>query len=502
MKNNKNIERKLKNAVEQITPNVLDNILSQCSEQRGKVMKMKKSNNKKLFKNLIGIAAAFAIILGGFFTVKNLNNDSVYSTVTFDVNPSVEMSVTDKEKIIEVKALNDDAKVVLGDMDFKDSSLDVAVNAIIGSMVRNGYIDDLSNSILISVDCEVESDGKKLEEKLNKNVENLLKNDKFSGAVLSQTLEHENDTKSKAEKYGITVGKAQLINKIIATNSRYTFEQLVPLTVNELNLISKSDNEPLESVNINGNSSDKKYIGKDKAKTIALSHAGIDESIIFDFECELEYENGKMIYEVDFHSGSKEYEYDIDALNGVIIKSHNEIENDLPTENSSDIPNSSNVKIDKSKAKNIALNHAGVKESNISQYEIELEKDDGRWEYEISFNVGNTEYDYTINAETGKIIDSEKDYDDDYKPQNDTTSSKPSTSSTNSSLITKVKAKEIALNHAGVKATAIREYEIELDKENGINEYEISFKCGKYEYDYSINAETGKIIKSEKELDD
>ncbi len=494
MKNNDNIERNLKISVEKITPNVIDNILSQCGEQRGKVMKMKKSNNKKLIKGIVGIAAAFAIIIGGFFAIRNINrNEAVYSTVTLDVNPSIEITATDKEKIINVKALNDDAEKVIGKMDFEDSSLEVAVNAIIGSMVKNGYIDELSNSILISVDCKKAEDGKKLEEKLNKDIDDILKNNKLSGAVLSQTVNHDNDIDKKAEKYGITVGKAQLINTIISSNKRYTFDQLVPLTINELNLIAKTDSKPIESVNVKGNSSDKKYIGKEKAKSLALAHAGVNANNIFDYDCELEYENGKMIYEIDFNFNNYEFEYDINAVNGAIIKSYKE-KDDEDTENPTS-PSSVNVKIDKAKAKEIALNHASVNASDISQYKIEYEKDDGIWEYEISFNVGNTEYDYIINAENGKIIESEKDYDDDY-----TTSQKPSSS--NNEIINKAKAKEIALNHAGVKASTIREYEIELDKENGINEYEISFKSGKYEYEYSINAETGKIINNEKELDD
>ena len=40
-----------------------------------------------------------------------------------------------------------------------------------------------------------------------------------------------------AKEYGITNGKAQLINQIIATNGRDTFKDLAPLTINQLNQI-------------------------------------------------------------------------------------------------------------------------------------------------------------------------------------------------------------------------------------------------------------------------
>lgn len=64
-----------------------------------------------------------------------------------------------------------------------------------------------------------------------------------------------------------------------------------------------------------------------------------------------------------------------------------------------------NVYIGESKAKNIALQHAGVQESHISFTKLKLDKDDNRFVYEIEFYVGNKEYDYEINAYTGEIID-------------------------------------------------------------------------------------------------
>lgn len=63
------------------------------------------------------------------------------------------------------------------------------------------------------------------------------------------------------------------------------------------------------------------------------------------------------------------------------------------------------------------------------------------------------------------------------------------------------KAKEIALNHAGVSADNIYDLEIELDRDYGAVSYEISFKCNGFEYDYDIDAYSGDIIKSEKETD-
>lgn len=65
--------------------------------------------------------------------------------------------------------------------------------------------------------------------------------------------------------------------------------------------------------------------------------------------------------------------------------------------------------IDKQRAKEIALNHAGIKAENISGYRIELDRDDGVTSYEIEFDSAGYEYNYDINAKTGEIINSGKD---------------------------------------------------------------------------------------------
>lgn len=68
--------------------------------------------------------------------------------------------------------------------------------------------------------------------------------------------------------------------------------------------------------------------------------------------------------------------------------------------------------------------------------------------------------------------------------------------------ITYDEAKEIALGHAGLTETDIRYYKSEVDRERKITVYEIEFDAGKYEYEYEINADTGKVIKAEKEIRD
>ncbi len=158
--------------------------------------------------------------------------------------------------------------------------------------------------------------------------------------------------------------------------------------------------------------------------------------------------------------------------------------------------NTSDNLISKQEAKEIALNHAGLKESDVKGYSIELDKEINSIKYEISFYSGNSEYEYEINAKSGKVIKSEKETKRVTKPQ---TAPETTTANTSDNLISKQEAKEIALNHAGLKEADIKGYSIELDRETNSIKYEISFYSGAFEYEYELNATNGKILQSEKE---
>ncbi len=497
------INRKLNSAVENTVPDVLSSVLQQCENlEKGKVIRMTETKKRKnIFVKFAAVAAAFVILAAGVVgTLHYRANSFVESKISLDVNPSIEIDINKNEKVLAVKPLNADGKKIVGDMDFKGSNLEVTVNALIGSMLKEGYIDELSNSILVSVDNDNKEKGEELKVKLSEMINTILSGEKFSGAVLSQTVAHDNEIQKKAEEYGITEGKAQLISKIVETDSRYTFDSLAALSVNELNILASSGEKLEENVEHTGTASEKKYIGASKAKTAALKHAGVAEKDISNYRYELDFDDGVMVYEIEFYVGKTEYEYEINAVDGAVVShSVDRDEDDAPVnntapekeepskENNSSEGNTSAKKyISESKAKAAALAHAGVKATDITGYSIEL--DDGV--YEIDFDSKGYEYSYDINALTGKVIGSEKEKDDDYVPE----------SSAVADIISKSKAKSKALADAGVDAADIRDYSIELDDDENV--YEIEFASGAYEYSYEINALTGKIIDREKEKDD
>ena len=467
--NNKDIEKNILNAFNKIQPNQLDSILSDCAKQEKRMIIVQETTTKNNWMpRVLSLAAAVVLTVGLITGITYLNKpkDTIAATILLDVNPSIDIKINKNEKVVDVTAMNKDAEKVVGDMDFKGSDLKVTVNALIGSLVRNGYINDVTNSILVSVEGEDELAADSLEEKLLNEISNLLN----KGSVLAQKVNADEDVRRIAEEYGVSIGKAQLVKELAMKSTIYKYEDLVGLTINELNLLSKNlDNS---SIQRNGNPSDKAYIGTRRAKEIALGNLGINENEANGLTIELDFDERKIVYEVEFTYNSIEYEYIIDALDGDILfidKDNIRTSNYTPSNNTNNNNQYASDLIGEQRAKSVVLSNAGVNESQIRGYFIEKEYDDGVVKYEIKFYANGFEYEYELNARTGTIIKVEKEEDDDYYEYNASSTSQPSGNVYNYSGTTYVD------QNGTVYELDDGKWEVEEDKkiENGIT----------YEYD-------------------
>ena len=152
-------------------------------------------------------------------------------------------------------------------------------------------------------------------------------------------------------------------------------------------------------------------------------------------------------------------------------------------------------------AKEIALKHSNLTSDEVSFIKAEKDMDNGIEKYDIEFYYNNTEYDYEINAANGEIIN--YDYDvENYNiqsPQQSNSQPQNNQQQTNTSNISVDKAKEIALNHAGLAANQVSFIKAEKDMDDGIVKYDIEFYYNNREYNYEINANNGNIISYEQD---
>ncbi len=279
-------------------------------------------------------------------------------------------------------------------------------------------------------------------------------------------------------------------------------------------------------------SSQLSYIGVDAAKVQALSQAGLTASSVQFTATDLCSRDGVDYYSLAFTCEGETYEYDVDALTGIVIDSRtpetqlaaatadaaeaaastaemsdtaadaaaatageDSLVTDADTYYSADAAQqttaaattqtadaaATGTQITAEEAKAAALAHAGPTAGEVTFTKQKLDYDDGRSVYDIElYTADYAEYDYEIDAATGEVLSF--DYDSKSHTQSDSASG----------LITEARAKEIALAQvAGATAADIREFE--LDRDDGQVQYEGKIIYNGMEYEFEIDAYSGAI---------
>ena len=140
-------------------------------------------------------------------------------------------------------------------------------------------------------------------------------------------------------------------------------------------------------------------VDEETAQKIALEHAGVKATDATITKSKLDYEGRRQVYEIEWYAGGKKYDYEIAVDTGEILSSGY----DEKTSGWS-VSNSSNVTVSEADAKQTALGRvSGATEKDI--YEWEFDYDDGRPEYEGKIIYGGTEYDFTIDASSGAVVE-------------------------------------------------------------------------------------------------
>ncbi len=545
------LERKLADAMTHAAPDDLDAILSRCGGQNGSVMELKElktSQNiidvevtevkpkRKLRPWLAAACAALVLVGAGGGGLIYHQSYAVASVVSLDVNPSIELKVNRGERVISCTALNTEAAAVLFDMnggaDLKGTKLDVAVNAIVGALVREGYMDSISSAILISVEDKDQERAARLQAELVASVDGVLKTQAPGTSVLSQVL----DANTPASEYmtfdsGLSAGKAALVYKVmemngtIATNSTTAFDKLAALSVEELNDLLKAGEKRIP-------------IGKPAAAMAVETYAGTAALNSTTTDVDPELDEVPPHYEVELKTAWGEFDYTVDAFTGEVLSGLKDIlkspaatpEDPNPgtqtpgtqtpstqtpstqtpstqkpstqtpstQQPSTTTPSTSGRDVGEAAAKKAALDNAGLSESQVTWTKVEREWDDGQLEYELEFWCGNTEYDYTIHGHDCSVLKHEVDHHQEYNSGHHSGSGTGGTgTNASTSDIGAEAAKAAALAHAGVTESQTAKMKVERDWDDGRLEYDVEFDVGRTEYEYTIDGTTGAILEYE-----
>lgn len=305
-------------------------------------------NLKSTLFTLLGAVALVAVAVTGtlFFT-------SPSGYLSIDVNPSVEFSFNRLNRVVEANGLNPEAVALLDGKDFKGLEIDDAVREVVFSLLDNGYLSHEEAMLMFSTDDKEASN--EILQRIKNEAVVWLKEYYETTSLISQSVSLNEDEIKLAHELGMSAGKYNLVKNILSSGEDVSTSTLMNMTIGELMRFAQENQIALDMID-DGTRDDqdeqdgKDYmdeyvdpsslIGSELAKEIAYLHAVVDPSMVFDLEVDLNEEDDRMIYEVEFKANDTKYEYDIDAVSGEIVKWERDDEldkqDDLDDQNESD----------------------------------------------------------------------------------------------------------------------------------------------------------------------
>lgn len=467
------IEEKVSSTFQKATPDISQSVIADCKNTTVYRTQPTRQQNGMFWK-VAALALALVLVITGVVGGIELGTTAQAAVVVLDVNPSIQLKIDGKNRIIDAVANNQDAQVILQGMNLQGSTLDTAVYAIIGSMTVHGYLSEYTNSVLVSVDTKKESTYNQIIEMVTGKIQVTLQEHNITSSVVSQWIKNKDIAGQIANEYNISMGKATLIAKIVSASSNdtsanattYTVQDLANRSVNELALIlANYAGQQVQDCITNGNASEKAYIGKNQAVQIALTEVGIDTNLQPATKVDFDIEEGVMVYEVEFVQGDYEYEVDVKAVDGEVLvvekqkriydedDSLTTLTNDqLVQEVTKGLDDVTNVQVDSGKGNKVQISF----QSGNYYYQVEISPKGTIWEWKK----------HLVAQDGGNIITEEK-------------------------------IKQIALEMLSHQLSFLDEQieEIDCELSDDGTYYEVEIELFGFEFEFYIDAKTGEPMR-------
>ena len=399
------------------------------------------------------MAACLALVLCTGIATHAIRSNATAGTFTMDVNPSVEYTIAKSGIVKNVRSLNSDAENALSDVALGKQSVETALTRTVAAYEACGYMENGEATVLISFDSRLDANAE-LKASLSAEIQQALEQTDAVGTLVFHSELTENAEAAKiAEEFHVSLGRADWI-LTAANKTGLPTDEVARMSLDEL--LKFQEVSGISSVCVS------KFISLEEAKKIALKDAKLDEltqKIVFTRE-ELNRNQGKPCYLLEFYTGTNQYFYQIDAKSGSIIYA--------------------GKYITLSDAKKIALDDAGCKDKVSFTEETLVSGGIKTPYYQLVFADAKTQWTYRIDAVLGTVLE---------KQQKEIVTT---------DFISLEEAKEIALKDAGLneatqKIVFTRE---ELSRNSGKPCYILEFYTAKKQYSYKVDAKNGSIIEA------
>ena len=201
----------------------------------------------KKFKFILSFIAIFALV--GIIVGCTTSAQAEDSYVTLDINPSVELIVSPRDKVIYANPLNEDAEILLVDLDLIGMDLEDAIDLIIETSIELGYIsadEDIETYVSVSAinaDAQVQE---RVQNKVKEHVNNAFQNKGLMGKA--QDKGYQPEFIEEAESYGVTPGFLFLAKEAVELSDGLLLEDALLMTRDELIEIVKASREAMKDV--------------------------------------------------------------------------------------------------------------------------------------------------------------------------------------------------------------------------------------------------------------
>ena len=246
-----------KQAVNVMAPDCFDAIWEKASHADAKDYPIPKvtQTSKSRWKvrafigTMITIAACIAVILG----LSRYQQVTIYSTITLDINPSICICVNRNSEVLSMEGFNSDGEAIINNLkNTKHRKLDEVVTEMITSIADKGYfIDEIENSVLISVDAENTQVAQNFITELSEDISLVMEQRHISGNIISQQITSvDTEVDKLAKRLHISKGKATLVKEISACDKQLSEETLANMKINELVTTAESKHLNIRKKNI------------------------------------------------------------------------------------------------------------------------------------------------------------------------------------------------------------------------------------------------------------
>ena len=402
------MEKELQEAVQNLIPNDLFTRITAELDSKEEGAKMEKvlvrrieskrtSLGLKTVLQLVAACVALVLVVGGIFYYRG--NLMVDSLVDLDVNPGIELLTNQKNRVLEAYATNGDGDTVLSGMDLHNVDLQVALNAIVGSMVQQGYMTKDTKGVLVTVQNKDQKKADNLRKLVVKEMEIALSTEDMNAAVFHQVISSQNNNASAfARKNNISLGKAVFVLNLANKARSLDAKELAKMKISEIAKLVADKNIDIRDI-IEYDSDDSLW--ENIADAIEDINEGDDDYIVATTQQE-----STQAVQVQPTETKAVAQTETQAATQTQPQTHAQTQPQTKLQTNAQPQTGGRISADKAKA--IAFGHAGVSAGQIR--ELSVEYDDGV--YEVDFKVGNTEYDYEIGATDGSIRKADVEQDD------------------------------------------------------------------------------------------